>query len=153
MRKSTIVVLVILMVGMVAMTLLYNHYVQQYVEEYRNAKMLTEEFRADLEPGTLLRLGRTRGGEAYVVADASEPGLVVNARPGEASWRADPTGGLFARRIAIRLFEVYGSERPATWAEFRLVRPDGTVVPSFGYRRGEGRTLVPVPPKAGTPPR
>lgn len=153
MRKSTIVVLVILMIAMVSMTLLYNYYMQQFVEEHRNAKMLTDEFRADLEPGTVLRLGRTRGGDAYVVADASETGLVVGARPSEAAWRADPSGGLFARRIAIRLFEVYVGERPASWAEFHLTKPDGTVLPAFGYRRGEGRTLVPVPPKAATPPR
>ncbi|MFO0932999.1 MAG: hypothetical protein U1E39_09855 [Planctomycetota bacterium] len=153
MRKSTVVVLVILMVGMLAMTLLYNHYIQQYVEEHRNAKMLTEEFRADLEPGTVLKLGRTRGGEAYVVGDASEPGLVVSGRPTEASWRADPSGGLFARRIAIRLFEVYGSDRPVVWVEFRLTKPDGTMLPAFGYQRGEGRTLVPLPPKPGRSPR
>ena len=153
MRKSTVVVLVILVVGMVTMTLLYNYYMQQFVEEHRNAKMLTDEFRADLEPGTVLKLGRTRGGAAYLVADPSQPGLVVSARPTEAAWKADPSGGLFARRVALRLFEVYAGDRPASWAEFRLTKPDGTTLPAIGYRRGEGREIVVLPPKAASAPR
>jgi hypothetical protein len=153
MRKSTIVVLVILVVGMVVMTLLYNYYMQQFVEEHRHAKRLTEEFRADLEPGTVLRFGRVKGGEKYVVPDATMPGIVVFARPSETAWRTDPSGGWFARRITLRLFEVYGDDRPASWAEFRLTKPDGSVAPAFGYRRGEGRTLVPVDAKAGPSPR
>lgn len=148
MRKSTIVVLVILMVGMVAMTLLYNYYMQQFVEESRHAKLLTEEFRADVEPGTVLRLARVRGGPDYVVTDPSQPGLVLFGRPTQAAWKADPTGGLFARRLVLRMFELYVGERPASWAEFRLTRPDGTMLPPFGYRRGEGRTIEPIAPIA-----
>lgn len=153
MRKSTIVVLVILMVGMLAMTLLYNYYMQQFVEESRHAKLLTEEFRADVEPGTVLRLARVRGGADYVVADPAQPGLVLFGRPTQAAWNADPTGGLFARRLVLRMFELYVGERPASWAEFRLTRPDGTLLPPFGYRRGEGRTIEPIAPRTAPTPR
>jgi|GEM_PF-2992239 len=149
MRKSSIVVLVILLVGMVTLSLLYNYYMNQFIEEHRNAKQLTDEFAADLEPGTKIALGRVKGGARYVVDDPSLSGVVVFARPTEASWKAEPSGALFGRRVAIRLFEVYGDDRPATWVELRLTRPDGTVAPAFGYRRGEGRTIVPVtlPPR------
>lgn len=146
MRKSTLVVLAILVVGMVTMSLLYNYYMKQFVEEHRNAKTLTDEFRADVEPGTKIALGRVKGGAKYVVHDPDQPGVVVYAQPTEAAWKADPSGGLFGRRIALRLFEVYGDERPAAWVELRLKRPDGNVAPAFGYRRGEGRTIEPVVP-------
>jgi len=146
MRKSTLVVLVILLVGMVTLSLLYNTYMNQFVEEHRNAKALTAEFAADLEPGTKLALGRVKGGTRYVVDDPSLPGVVVFARPTEASWKAEPSGALFGRRVTLRLFEMYGDDRPASWVELRLTRPDGTVAPAFGYRRGEGRAIVPVAP-------
>ena len=149
MRKSSIVVLVILLVGMVTLSLLYNYYMNQFVEEHRHAKALTDEFAAELEPGTKLALARVKGGARYVVDDPSLPGVVAFARPAEAAWKADPSGGLFGRRLTLRLLELYVDDRQAAWVEVRLTRPDGTVVPALGYRRGEGRTIVPV----GTPPR
>lgn len=146
MRKSTLVVLGILVASMVLLTVLYRMYMEQYVVEGQQAKALSSTLRADLEPEGKIRIGRVRGGAAYVVRDPERWGIVLFARPNEALWKADPSGALFGRRAALAVFEAYGADRPVDWVELRLTRPDGTAPSPFGFARGEGRQLAPLKP-------
>lgn len=146
MRKSTVVVLSILLVSLVALTLLYNYYMNQFVEEYRSAKTLTEEMRGALAPGTKVSLGRVKGGARYVVHDETSFGLVVQARPSDETWKLDPSGFVLGRRMALRALELYEGERFARWVELRWTKPDGTRAEPFGFERGDGKSVVPVAP-------
>lgn len=145
MRKSTVVVLAILLVGMVVLTLIYNYYVSQLIEEARNAKTVTTELAADLEPGTKIQLSRVAAGPRYVVKEGSVHGLVAIATPSVAAWKADPSGDAFGRRLTVRLFELYGDERPVQFVELRLTRPDKVALDPFAYTRGPGKTILAVP--------
>lgn len=152
MRKSTLVVLGILLGSMIVLTVLYRMYMEQYVVEGNHAKTLSATLRADLEPEGKIRIGRVRGGPTYVVRDPERWGIVLFARPNEALWKADGSGALFGRRAALAVFEAYGADRPVEWVELRLTRPDGTAPPPFGFTRGEGREIVPIKPEDPTAP-
>lgn len=156
MRKSTIVALVVLVLALVGMTVLLKVYTDQFAEEIKQAKAMTAAFAADLAPDSTIKLARVHGTSRYVVSDPGSIGLLLEARPSEASWRADPTGTVLARRLARHAFDAYPIDRPVDWVEFRLTRPDGTRVPEFGLRRGAGDGLLPVEAPAmggGVPPR
>lgn len=152
MRKSTLVVLAVFVVAIVGMTVLLKVYTDQFTEEIKHAKAFTAAFQADLAPGTTIKLARARGTSRYVVTDPSSWGLLFEVNPSEASWKADPTGTVLARRLARHAFDAYPADRPVDWIEFRLFRPDGTRAPLFGLRRGAGEGLLPVEaPARGDP--
>ena len=149
MRKSTVVIISILIFAAIATTWAFKLYTDQIVEEIRHAKELTDDFRDALAKdvsghGTKVRLRRTAGANGYVVTDASIFGLLVEASPDLAVLKRDPSGFLFARELAARAFELYGPDRPIEWVEVRLRRPDGTAIPPIGLQRGEGTLVVPV---------
>lgn len=157
MRKSTVVIIAILVFGAVATTWAFKLYTDQIVEEIRNAKELTDDFRdslaKDAEGHVLkLRLRRAAGASGYVVTDPSTFGLLVEARPSLDVLKRDPSGFLFAREVASRAFELYGTDRPIQWVEVRLRRPDGTAIPPIGLQRGEGTLVVPVEPTRDAAP-
>ncbi len=149
MRKSTVVIISILIFAAIATTWAFKLYTDQIVEEIRHAKELTDEFRESLAKdatghGTKIRLRRTAGGPTYVVADAGTFGLLVEASPDLATLKRDASGFLFGREVAGRALELYGPDRPIAWVEVRLRRPDGTAIAPMGFERGEGTLVVPI---------
>jgi hypothetical protein len=157
-RKSTVVIIAILIFGAIATTWAFKLYTDQIVEEIRHAKELTDDFRDSLAKdakghGTKIRLRRTAGGPPYVVTDPNAFGLLVDANPDLAVLKRDATGFLFAREVAQRAFELYGADRPIQWVEVRLTRPDGTSIPSIGLQRGEGTLVIPIESTRDTDPK
>ena len=149
MRKSTVVIVAILIFGAIATTWAFKLYTDQVVEEIRRAKELTDDFRDVLAKdasghGTKIRLRRTPGARGYVVTDPSTFGLLAEASPDVTVLKRDPSGFLFARDLAARAFELYGPDRPIQWVEVRLRRPDGTAIAPIGLQQGEGTLVVPV---------
>jgi hypothetical protein len=158
MRKSTLVVMAILIVALVGLTLVMKMYTDQFIEEIGHAKELTKEFRDEqhlLAPDSTVRLARVMGSSQTLVHDPASPGLLLEASPTPDAWKSDKAGRGIATQMALRLFEVYLSDRPIFWIQFRLARPDGTVLPEFALARGDGGAVVPVesesPTKTGTP--
>lgn len=152
MRKSTLFAMAIIGLACGAMLLLLDFYTGQFKEEIAHAKEMTTEFKESLVPDTMIKLARVRGGSGYVVHDEGRPGLLVDAFPAQALWERDPSGFGFARPLALRLFDAYGADRPVRWIQFRLRRPDGTLLPIFGLEPGEGGGLAVVEGDLPTPP-
>jgi hypothetical protein len=155
MKKSTLVVMAILVVALVAMSLVMKMYTDQFVEEIGHAKELTKEFRDEqhlLAPDSTVRLARVLGSSQYLVHDHESPGLLLEASPTPEVWASDKSGRGIASQMAQRLFEVYLSDRPIYWIQFRLARPGGSQFPEFALTRGDGGALVPVEPGSPTKP-
>jgi hypothetical protein len=143
-RKSTVVVLAILLAGMGLLLWAFRLYTDQFKEEIANAKALTEEVRGRLAPETRLRLVRVAGSGRYLVTDPSRVGLLLEASPSAETWAGDAAGRGFAADLARRLFAVYGAERPAEWVQVRLLRLDGTEAPPLAFERGADGLPTPV---------
>ena len=151
MKKSTLVAMAIIALACGSMLFLFDFYTGQFRDEIVHAKEMTTEFREAVAPDTTIRLARVMGSPHYVVEDASRWGLLVDAAPSVASFATDASGLTFARPVALRLFEAYGSERPVSWIQFRLTRPDRTQLPIFGLEPLDGGGLRLV--ETGTAPK
>jgi hypothetical protein len=145
-RKTTLVMLGILLVAAFATTWAFKTYTDQVIEEVRNAKDWTAELRDELAPDAKIRLRRTEGRAGYVNASPETVGLLVEARPSAASWANDRSGMRLALALATKAFERYGPDRPIDWVEVKLTRLDGTILPSRGFERGDGMLVVPIDP-------
>ena len=151
MRKSTLVVLVILAVALVGLTFAMKYYTDQFAEEIAHARVLTKEFRDEqhaLAPESNVRLARVAGGAKYIVHDTSTYGLLLEAAPNAETWKSDARGRTIAAKLAARLFDLYTVDRPIQWIQFRLTKSDGSELPVFGLARGNGESIVPVEPEA-----
>lgn len=145
MKRTTLILLAILAVGLGSLLFAMKTYTDQFAQEIRRAKEVTEDVADRLEPGTFVKLARVAGQAKYVVTDPERPGLLLEARPRSEAWAKDPTGEALARDLASRLFASYGPDRPVTWIQFRLTRPDGSEAPVFGLERERGDVLRRIP--------
>jgi hypothetical protein len=136
MRRTTLVIISILFVGLGSLLFAMKTYTGQFLEEIQRAKEVTTAVRERLAPGTSVKLARVVGQAKYVVTDGTRPGLLVEAEPLAEVWKTDPQGRGFARDLWIRLEALYGPDRPVNWMQFRLTRPDKTEEPIFGFERG-----------------
>ena len=144
MRTSTIFAIAIIIFGAISMVWLFKSYTEKALEEVRNAKELTDEFRQQLAPESKVKLRRTPGAASYVNHDPNSYGLLLEASPDAGILKTDPTGFQFARQVASKAFDLYTGERPIHWIEVKLFRTDGTRIPSIGLQRGEGMSIVPI---------
>lgn len=144
MRKSTVIAIAIMIFGAISMLFLFRSYTEQFTGDIRAAKELSDDFRDVIADGTKIRLRRTAGSEKYVVRDKASFGLLVDVSPGAESFKRDKTGFLLAREIASKAFPLYGADHPIQWVEVRMKRLDGTEIPSVGFERGEGTSVVPI---------
>jgi hypothetical protein len=149
-RKTTIIVIAILLAAAVGMTMMLQYALGHVKTELQNRKLLKDTFGTELLAGAEVRLLYVPGGEKYPVQDPSQHGLIVEASPSAARWAKDVNGLGLAFEIGEWAFQRYGPERPIAWVLFRLRRPDETVV-VHALRRGENDRLeaVPVPPEKG----
>jgi hypothetical protein len=141
MRRATLILIVILGAGMAMLLWAMKELTGRVAAEIRIAKVVTAELADRLETGTQVKLRRVEGHKSYVVADPNRPGLLVQAQPRRELWAKDPTGEAFAREAARRLFIEYGPDRPITWIQFRLTRPDKSEAPVFGLEQGAKESL------------
>lgn len=144
MRKSTVIAIAIIIFGAISMLFLFKSYTEQFADDIRAAKELSDDFRDALAKDTKIRLRRTAGAEKYVVRDKTSFGLLVDVTPDAAVLKRDPTGFALSREIAVKAFEIYGSDRPIQWVEIRAKRIDGTELPPIALQRGEGSSVVPI---------
>src|SRR5688572_9363622 len=107
MRKSTVVLVVVLIAAGVGLTWLLDAYVGYAEAELKNGRDLTEAHRAHLAPGTRVRLRRVTGDARYPVTPPERPGLLVEAQPSLERWAKDASAYGLARELsehAIRLY-------------------------------------------------
>jgi hypothetical protein len=156
MRKSTIVLLVIVIGAGVALTWLLDAYVGHAEAELRNGRDLTEAHRADLAAGSRVRLRRVKGEARYPVKVPERPGLIVEAEPSALRWAKDASAYGIARDLAERAIRLYAPDHAITWVLLRLRRPDGSQV-LHAFEPGDGGDLVAIPtgdvvPRPGASP-
>ncbi|HVG93538.1 MAG TPA: hypothetical protein VND21_03760 [Planctomycetota bacterium] len=149
MPRATLILIAILAAGMGMLLYAMKVYTSRFAAEIRVAKVVTADLADRLETGTQVKLARVEGHPKYVVADPNRPGLLLEAQPRRELWAKDPTGEAFAREAARRLFIEYGPDRPITWIQFRLTRPDKSEAPVFGLEQGAKESLHRVGPPGG----
>lgn len=151
MRKSTLVIVALLVVMAAALSTLMSHYLSYAEPELKAAKELTDAVRPDLAPGTKVKVRRVLGADRYAVKDPTKFGLVVEATAASDSATKDPKGVNLAKALSDRAFAVYGSDRPIEWVELRI-RRGAEDLPPIAFARGPGGIVEPIPvepPKAG----
>jgi hypothetical protein len=146
-RKSTVILVAILLAGAVGLTLMLDFALGHVKTELQNRKALKETFKSELLAGAEVRLAYVAGGERYPVKDPKTFGLIVEASPSAARWTKDVNGLGLSHEIAEWAFQRYGPERPISWVLLRMRRSDESVV-VHALRRGENDRLetIPVPP-------
>ncbi len=143
MRKSTVIAIAIVVVGVASLSLLMGQYLSFAEPELRAAKEMTDAFRPDLLPGTRVRLRRVQGGERYAVKDPLKSGLIVEASAAPEALAKDRSAIGLARSLAEKAFTLYGPDRPVEWAELRIRRSEEDRQ-TFAFARGQDGTLEPL---------
>jgi hypothetical protein len=156
MRKSTIIALALMVLTFGGMLWLLGFYTDAFKPELEAAKEWSEDLRAEIEPGTHVRVLRVRGGPNRAGKDTATFGLLIDATPAKEAWARDPAGPTLALELTRRAFDRYGPDRPIRWVEVRLLEHK-EVVRRFGFAKGDGGALDPiltegVPPPRATPP-
>jgi hypothetical protein len=156
MRKSTMITLALLVVTFGGMLWLLGFYTDAFRPELEAAGEWTQDLRADLEPGSRVRVFRARGGPNHAGKDTSSFGLLVDATPSKDAWARDPAGTGLALNLTRRAFDRYGQDRPIKWVEVRLLEHK-EVVRRLGFAKGDSGEIDPIltegvpPPRAATP--
>lgn len=127
------------------MTWLMNFYMDQVKPELEAKKALTAEFAKEIAADSEIRLLRLADAPKGIYEAGKQMGLNIEARPSDASWKADATGGALAARIATAASRRYGPERPIQWLKVTLSRSDGRSSGAgevvFGFRVGDNREV------------
>ena len=153
MRKSSVIVLALVVVAFGAMIWLLGVYTDALKPELEASADWTEELRSDLEPGTKVKVLRVHGSATHAGKDPKTFGLLVDVRPSKEAWARDASE--LALGLVRRAFERYGNDRPIQWVEVRLFQ-HGEVVTRLGFAQAASGGYDPilsegVPPRGATP--
>ena len=152
MHKSTMIALGLMVLTFGAMLWLLGFYTDAFKPELEAAGEWTEDVRADLEPGTHVRVLRVRGGPSRAGKDTTSFGLLIDVTPSKAAWARDSAGPSLALNLTRRAFDRYGPDRPIRWVEVRLLEQK-EVVRRLGFAKGDSGALDPILYEGGPPPR
>ena len=108
--------------------------------------------RADLVPGSRVKVLRVHGGPTRAGKDPKSFGLLVDATPSKTLWERDLPGATLALEITRRAFDRYGTDRPIQWVEVRLLE-NQEIVRRLGFAKGETAGFDAILTEGVPPPR